>query len=732
MAVPAFVFVPATDGKGGLDALLPAGLLAGAGLVLGWLLGRFQGWSGAAAIRAQRQRRLQDRLPEAEAQFQALLDQVGDHALFRLDAQGKVASWNPGAERLFGFRAKEALGRPLADFYPPEAAARDQPARDLARARAQGRFLEEGLRVRKGGADFHAAVHLVPLAGVGGAPVGYLQVTRDLAGRQRAETRIQGLAEFLQHKARAQCEQLLRNVMLMRTLLDHAPVAVGLLDLEGRCLLANPRMESLLGRPQEELLGQVLRKRLPADFLGPPEAAGGAPDHPRERSWRQPDGSSRDYLVQRFPLEDVRGRRWGEGLIMTDDTERIQAERALLQSRKLETLGVFTRGVAHDFNNLLGAMQGNLELARLELPPCEPLEVLQGLVDSAAGLVGQMLTYAGGRPSRLEQLDLDRLVADMLHLLHSAVTKKARLRFQPGLGQARVEADASQIRQLVMNLVLNASEALAETGGEITVRTGAETLDRPLRVEDGPTVTLAPGRYACLEVADDGPGMALEVRQRIFEPFFTTKFTGRGLGLSAVQGIVRGHRGAIQVQSGPGLDTRFRILLPAAGAAAPDPEPPAAPAARRLDRRGSGTVLVVDDEPDMRSVAAKLLNQAGFHVLEAEDGAAALRQLERHGARIRLVLMDLAMPCMDGEEACRELRRRGDPVPVVLTSGFQEPDALARCRDLSLAGFLQKPYKFDALMQLVGRALAGEGPRAGAVPTGASLYKDAWKKPPGS
>jgi two-component system, cell cycle sensor histidine kinase and response regulator CckA len=507
--------------------------------------------------------------------------------------------------------------------------------------------------------------------------------------------------------------QLRENEARLQGFIRHAPAAIAFKSLDGRFLLINPRLEAMLGRPSRDILGRtnedLFPPRLARHFRNLEQRVlDRGKDLQMEQVWADARGATHHALTHLFPLVDTTGRSWGLGVIATDITERKGADRALLQSQKLESLGVLAGGIAHDFNNLLGAMQGNVELALCEdsLALAQPhLETLQRLMARASDLLRQMLTYAGRGKAVLVTLDLNRHVGEMIHLLRTSVSKKATLREDLHPGPLPMEADPSQIHQVVMNLVLNASEALGERNGIITLRTRLEDLGTEALAGGYDGERLRPGTYVSLEVTDDGQGMAPEVLKRIFEPFFTTKFTGRGLGLAAIHGIVRGHQGGFRVLSEPGKGSAFKFLFPAAkgGVQAPAPEPPLPRALEAFQ----GAVLVVDDEDAMRAVAAKVLIRMGLSVLQARDGLEALRMWQEHQAHISLVILDLTMPNMDGEEACRELRRRGAAVPVILTSGFEESEALARFQDLGLAGFLQKPFGLGALAALVGRILAG-------------------------
>jgi len=368
-------------------------------------------------------------------------------------------------------------------------------------------------------------------------------------------------------------------------------------------------------------------------------------------------------------------------------------------SRKLESLGILAGGIAHDFNNLLVGILGNAGLALLELPagsPARPLvEQVEKAALCAAELTNQMLAYAGKGRFVVASVDLSHLVEEMAHLHSAAISKKAILTCDLGEALPAVEGDATQLRQVVMNLLTNASDAVGDESGAITVRTGVVDADRRCLEEAYLSEDLPEGAYVYVEVADTGSGMDAETKARIFDPFFTTKFTGRGLGLAGTLGIVRAHRGAICVESEPGSGTTFRVLLPAAGhaAASPEPGPPAAgpPVV-------TGTVLVVDDEEAVRTVARSALERAGFSVLTACDGREGIEVFRAHADDIAAVVLDLTMPVVSGTEALRGLRALRAGVPVVLSSGYTEEDATGRFGSYETTAFVQKPYRPSELV----------------------------------
>lgn len=390
------------------------------------------------------------------------------------------------------------------------------------------------------------------------------------------------------------------------------------------------------------------------------------------------------------------------------EAERRRLEAQLQHAQKLESLGVLAGGIAHDFNNLLTSILGYADLALQELPAASPArslidETVKG-ARQAAELTTQMLAYSGKGRFVVEAIDLSALVQDMTRLLQISISKKCLLRFNLMPELPAIDGDAAQIRQIVMNLVINASEAVGDRSGAIVLSTGVMHCDRAYLSETYLDDDLPEGLYVHLEVADTGCGIAEDVRDRLFDPFFTTKFTGRGLGLSAVLGIVRGHRGAIKVYGEPDKGSTFKVLFPPSLAAATPPGPIAGEA---IPWRGHGTILVVDDEESVRGLARRMLETMGFSVLTAADGRDAVSVFAREGEHIDLVLLDMTMPHLDGEETFRELRRLRADVRTVLCSGYNEQTATGRFAGKGLTAFLQKPYRYEELLAVVRAAMNG-------------------------
>ena len=402
-------------------------------------------------------------------------------------------------------------------------------------------------------------------------------------------------------------------------------------------------------------------------------------------------------------------------LVEREQVARRAAEFSDAHSRhvqKLESIGVLAGGIAHDFNNLLHVVLGNADIALSSIasgaPARGPIEEVVRATLRAADLTRQLLAYSGKGAFVVRHLDLSTEVREMATLLRTAIAKQAMLGWELSSTLPAVSADPTQIRQIVMNLITNASDALGEKGGTITLRTGVtrlEDLDNqhfgvPLEGED--PVDPGKGPFVYLEIGDTGTGMTPDTLSRIFDPFFSTKFTGRGLGLAAVMGIVRSHHGLIRVRTAPGEGTAFRVLFPAVGGVARKIEKPTA---ERSDWQGSGTILVVEDEEGVREVAERILQEIGFQTIGAEDGRRALEIMGEVGDNVTAVLLDLSMPRMGGAETFRRLRALRPELPILMMSGYTEQVVAPQFSGSGpgITGFLQKPFLAEDLIAVLRR-----------------------------
>ncbi len=390
---------------------------------------------------------------------------------------------------------------------------------------------------------------------------------------------------------------------------------------------------------------------------------------------------------------------------IADQRARAELEEQLLHAQKLESLGLLAGGVAHDFNNLLTGILGHATLALKQGPLLAPevtdhLVQIEKLAEQAAELTRQLLAYTGRGTFVVEPCDLGALVEEMSGMLGIVISKKAQFVIERSNTAAVVMGDRAQLQQVVMNLITNASDALEARSGTIRVRVYERHLDQTTCDHRFGDWNLEAGHYIMLEVQDNGVGMDEETQRRLFDPFFTTKVSGRGLGMSAVLGIVRGHHGALRVESAPGRGTTFELVFPRVE----EKIPQTASLPQRDEWRGAGTVLVVDDQASVRSVACRILEHLGFDTLCASNGARALELFRTHQTEIVLVLLDLTMPVMDGHETLDALLALQPDLPVVMSSGYDEgvnpTAATGRAR-----GFLHKPYRLQQMREVLRRAL---------------------------
>ncbi|GAM07770.1 blue-light-activated protein [Geobacter sp. OR-1] len=514
-------------------------------------------------------------------------------------------------------------------------------------------------------------------------------------------------------------QQLLANEEKFRTVCDWTQDWEYWADPSGKMMYVSPPCEQVTGYSAEEFMQD---KNLVISLVHPDDRAvyeehhASLPDNneAEELEFRivRRDGNTRwIHHVCRPVLatgSDNRGRRVSNRDITEQKhqlEERRQLEQQMMHTQKLESLGVMAGGIAHDFNNILTSIVGNADIAMMRIPPesivAENLKKIEQGALRATDLAKQLLAYSGKGRFIVEPLDLNRMIEDMVHLLQVSISKKALLRFHFSDNLPSIEGDATQLRQIIMNIVINASDAIGEKSGVIAIRTGCIECDRKYLKGVWMEENIAEGMYVYLEISDTGCGMDKETVSKIFDPFFTTKFTGRGLGMAAVLGIVRGHRGAIKVYSEPGKGTTFKVLLPAGALpasifnAVPD----------EMDWKGEGTVLLVDDEDTVCAIGSEMLQMLGFDVVTASDGREALAKYKEIKG-IRCVILDLTMPHMDGDQAFRELRTLDPEVKVVMSSGYNEHEINQKFAGKGLAGFIQKPYRLSTLKEVMQKALA--------------------------
>jgi PAS domain S-box-containing protein len=515
------------------------------------------------------------------------------------------------------------------------------------------------------------------------------------------------IGEFLE-RTRAQ-QQLADREEGYRVLAETASDGIITIDATGAILFANTAASRIFGYAAGQLIGSSLTVLMPEQLRAFYEA-----EIARYLETGRRDFDSRAIRLSgqhrdgyEIPIEISFGeyRRGNKHVFVgtiRDITESKRLDESLRQSAKLESLGVLAGGIAHDFNNLLTGILGNVSLAIEMVSDLNPVKRhLQDAIEAserAANLTKQMLAYAGKGRFVIEPIDISILVREISALIRSSIPKHVTLRLDLQETLPLVEADVTQLQQLIMNLVINGAEAIPEhRQGTVLVITRSQEVDAQYLATLGGAADIGTGSYVVVSVQDNGAGMDEATLGKIFDPFFTTKFTGRGLGLAAAAGIVRGHKGALKVFSTPGRGTTFRVLLPVSAAGQDKTVAPAAAS----EFSGHGMVLVVDDEPIVRKMATHSLERYGYTVVTAEDGREGLERFRELHSQLKIVILDMTMPVMSGEEALQKMRLINPRLPVVLSSGYNEVEAIRRFTGKGLAGFLQKPYTAAALAEKV-------------------------------
>lgn len=646
-----------------------------------------------------------DALRASQALYQRVTENASD-LIAEVDGDGRFLFVSPNCEKVLGVPARSVVGLSIRDdalsnlLHPDDRGALFDAFLSAMRHKGEGEIV---YRFRRADGAWRW------FSSIG-------RTFRTPEGRWRAAVASRDVTD-----REEALRQLRQSEERYRVLVDSTHDLVAELDSEGRVVFMSPSCEQMLGFKPDELVGttpfSLLHpgdvERLAERFLDRLHAER-PPGHGQLLRARHSDGSWRWLQGGGVNFQTVDGETHVVA-VARDVTDQIRAEEEqrrleerVQQAQRFQSLAMLASGVAHDFNNLLTPILGAASLALMDLPPDSParerLEKIQRASHHAAALTNQLLDYAGIGGLDPEPIDVSQLVLDMRELLASAVSKSAELRYELASGLPQVEAEPAQLSQLVINLVTNASDAIATTSagtGRIRLASGCLELDRERLSRAYLGEDLIPATYVFLEVQDDGRGMDVETRGRIFDPFFTTKTSGRGLGLAAALGIVRKHGGAIEIESEPEIGTLVRVLLPPRRSAAARVEV-AAPSERiRSDR---GAVLVADDDEGARDLLTETLERAGLKVFAVGDGRQAVETFRAHIDEIRLVLLDRTMPVSTGEEALDAIRAISD-VPVLLVSGYSEETSVPRFAGRSLSGFLQKPFLPETLIAKVRQIL---------------------------
>jgi PAS domain S-box-containing protein len=623
--------------------------------------------------------------------LQLLVQAVTDYALYLVDLDGTIISWNAGAERIKGYTAGEVIGRNFSLFFTPEDLAAGKPAHALQTAKAVGRFEDEAWRLRKDGKRFWASAVLDAVHDEAGAVIGFAKITRDLTERRAAQEKLE------------ESERQFR--LLVNGVVDYA---IFMLNPDGRVANWNAGAQHLKGYSSQEIVGQNFSRfyteedraaGLPQKLLSIARTSGKV----MSEGWRvRKDGSRFWASIIIDAVHDEQGNLVGFAKVTRDLTDQREAQQRLdeareqlFQAQKMEAIGQLTGGVAHDFNNLLTVIVSGADLAEPHIKDNEKLKRLVGNMRHAAlrgeRLTKQLLAFSRRQPLKPETVDIAQLLNTFLELLSHSLRGDVRIVSDVPSNLLPVQVDIGQLELALLNIGLNARDAMPD-GGRLTIRA---------RNHSG-EISGKGNSYVVIDVADNGIGMSDEVKARAFEPFFTTKDIGRGsgLGLSQAYGFAKQSGGTLTLESAPGKGTKVSLHLPEAADLADCP--PADQAATRSRDAGSATVLLVEDDAGVAELALGLLEDAGYKVKTAVNAREALKVL-RNGERIDLVFSDIMMPGgMNGAELARIVRGEFPSIFILLATGYAEAAANAATQEFPL---IRKPYGREMLLDKLGEIL---------------------------
>jgi PAS domain S-box-containing protein len=661
-------------------SLLVSDTAALAGLLLFTVIGII----GSVLIGGLRESHLRVAGSERLLRRQAQLIEFSYDAIITTGPDRVISGWNAGAAEMYGWSTPEAKGRLLHQLLHTRAPVSIAEIDRLLNE--NGHWDGELVHSTKDGRTITVETRQFLNRDPQGNPIGVLEINRDVTDRKHAEAALRASEERY------------------RSLFEHSLDAVFLTAPALRIAAANAAACALFGMTEAQICAKGWDGLIAPDdsshwrLLEQRRLSGRVRG---EATYRRADGT-------RFSAEisSVAYREDRTFLIMRDITERRQAEERLREFQKLESVGLLAAGVAHDFNNLLTVVMGNASMC-VSGRSCENARAVVTAANQAADLTRQLMAYGGKGHFVVEILDLTRIVSERKELLLTCVPKKVSIEYALSEGLPFIEADRSRIEQVLMNLVINAGEAISpHAGGRIHVSTKSALITDDMARKQSGYLDVKPGTYVCLEVSDNGSGMDPGVLARVFDPFFSTKFTGRGLGLAAVQGIVRSARGFIEVDSLQGRGSAFRIFLPAAAQKCLPARVPVRTLFEGTRDTSKVTLLVVEDETLVRNLFCSILRNRGYQVLEARNGMEALQVLSQLKSLPSLVLLDLAMPVMGGDEVLPVLQEKFSSVKIVLCSGYAEEQARTKIASTAVSGFLQKPYTPEALLHKVEDVLS--------------------------
>ena len=644
-------------------------------------------------------------LLDEKALLRSVIDSTTDLIYFK-DCNGIYIGCNKAAEKFIGLPENEQIGKSDFDFLDHEIAVAARKFDQIVITDGVPVHVDEQVNSPITGSLILNTVK-APIIGSDGQPIGLVGISRDITERKRTE------------------EMLLQNIEQLRFVLEGSQLGFWDWNVETGEVVRNERWAEMLGYTLSEIDFSTNQW---TDLIHPDD---------RERAWK----SINDHLEGRNPLHENEYRlltkdgqyKWildRATIVKRDETGRpvrvcgthaditdqkraeeakLLLEQQLQHTQKLESLGVLAGGIAHDFNNILAIIIGYCSLIKLNYQKAEKnIPLIESAAERAAGLCRQMMAYAGKAQLTKTKINMVEKVDEIVGLLKATLPQNAVIQTDLSAEIPLIEGDTSQLGQVVMNLIINSSEAIGTEQGVVDVFLSRIKVLAGKAYEDYHGKPIPPGEYVCLEVTDNGCGMDESAKWRIFEPFYTTKFTGRGLGMSAVLGIIKSHAGALQLFSKTGHGTTIKVYLPAPKSE--NAENGGQNASTLLAPwRGSGTILLAEDETLLRDIAKELLEMFGFTVLEAVNGKEALEIYQKNSAEITLVVTDMGMPVMDGYELFSELKKLNSDLPIIVSSGYGDAEVTARIGSDNIAGIISKPYNSDKLREVLKRVMEGLG-----------------------
>jgi len=642
----------------------------------------------------------EETLRKSEEKFRLLYESAGD-SISVIDYQGRVLTVNPYGHKLLGYTYEEMTNLSLAEIDSPENFSQ-VPGR-LEKLFKNGKNTFDTEHICKDGSTIAVSVDSQLIEWDGQPAI--LNVCRDISERKKIETALQ------------KSEERFRSIMAL------SPDIISIIGIDGSLIYNSPATLSIHGYSNEELLGQNTFELIhPDDQQHVAKAFDEIVKTPTQIQtvqyrYKNNDGS---YVWMECTASNQIDNPLINGLVTISrciesrkqqELEKIEFERQLLQAQKLESLGVMAGGIAHDFNNLLQSILGNIELVGMRLDSDskskEYINHTKIAGKKAAHLAELMLTYAGNNFIEKKTLNLNELVIENSEILQSAATAAVEIFMNLAEELPAIVADEAQMQQLVMNLITNAAEAITEPKGFVKITTGVMECDQAFLATSLIKEKLKPGCYVFIEVSDNGCGMDNETINRLFDPFFTTKFTGRGLGMSAVMGIMKSHDGGLFVQSEIGKGTNFRAIFPATEIIASTTVPDSASLEQPVSKGEplKGLALIVDDDKSVLRNCATMVRLIGLEVITAHDGSAAISRFQQQADEIDVVIMDLTMPNMDGITAMQEIYKIRPDAKILLASGFKKEELDKREASKPPAGFIRKPYSMSELKREIRQVM---------------------------